>query len=131
LFRRCLRRLRHICGHHNVLPSSHIISDGLEKTGDGPVAYGGFTDVWEGLLGGEKVCVKVMRVCGTNTDNQEEPMTVRDVREPLVCSNVTNTFQVFLWRSSCLEETETSKCCAFLGRYVIDEAATTCLGVDV
>ena len=76
-----------------------------KKTSDDPVAYGGFADVWEGSLGGEKVCVKVLRVYNANANNQKEPMAVRDVREPLVRSNVTDTLQGLLWRSRCLEET--------------------------
>ena len=105
------------------------MSDGLRKTGDNPVAYGGFADVWEGSLGGEKVCVKVLRVYDANANNQKETMAVRDVREPLVCSNVTDTFQAFLWRSRCLEETATCKCCTFPGCYDVD-AVAACLGVD-
>ena len=51
--------------------------------------------MWEGLLGDKKVCVKVMRVYGSNMNNQKEPMAVRDAREPLVCPNVTDTLKVF------------------------------------
>lgn len=62
LFRRCLRRLRLICGHHHVLPPSHVIREGPTKTSQNPVAFGGFADVWEGIHEGEKVCVKAMRL---------------------------------------------------------------------
>ncbi|KAF9789434.1 kinase-like domain-containing protein [Thelephora terrestris] len=75
LFRRCLRRLRLICAHHNVLPSSHIVREGLRKTSDNPVAFGGFADVWEGKYEGRKVCVKALRVHNpnTSTDNALAP----------------------------------------------------------
>lgn len=71
LFRRCLRTLRFICANHNVFPSSHIMREGLKKTGDNPVAFGGFADVWEGTYGGEKVCVKALRIynVGTSTNS--------------------------------------------------------------
>jgi len=29
--------------------------------GDRPVAFGGSADVWEGIYGGRKVCVKALR----------------------------------------------------------------------
>jgi len=128
LFRRCLRRLRHICGHHNVLPSSHIISDGLRKSGDSPVAFGGFADVWEGTFAGEKVCVKVLRVYNANTNNQKGPLAVCGIREFIVCLTNTDTAQAFLRGSSCLEEAETCKCCAFFGCY--DGAVTARVEVD-
>jgi len=47
--------------------------EGLKKTGDNPVAFGGFADVWEGTYGGKKVCVKALRIynvaASTNTPN--------------------------------------------------------------
>lgn len=62
VFRQCLRKLRAICGCHTTLPSSHTVSGDLKKLGDQPVACGGFADVWEGSLGGSRVCIKVLRV---------------------------------------------------------------------
>ena len=71
VFRQCLRKLRAICGCHTTLPSSHIVSGDLAKTGDHPIAIGGFADVWEGTLGGNRVCVKVLRV----TLNDDQSLT--------------------------------------------------------
>jgi hypothetical protein len=79
LFRRCLRRLRQICGHHNILPSSHIVSAGLETTSEHAIAYGGFADVWEGALGDEKVCIKVLRGFNTYANNPKKGAAVRDI----------------------------------------------------
>ena len=62
VFRRCLHKLRTICSRHAILPSSYTISGHLSRVGDGPVAFGGFSDVWEGLHNGVKVCIKHLRV---------------------------------------------------------------------
>jgi len=62
IFRQCLRKLRAICGYHKTLPSSHMISGDLARTGDNPIAFGGFTDVWQGSHGGRRVCVKALRI---------------------------------------------------------------------
>ena len=74
--RRRLRRLRHVCGHHNVLPSSYITSHGLRKTSDNLVAYGGLADVWEGTLKDRKVCVKVLRMYNANTNHPKGSLAV-------------------------------------------------------
>jgi hypothetical protein len=62
VYRQCLRKLRAICGSHSTLPSSYIISDGLTRTGEGAIEFGGFADVWQGVHCGKKVCIKVLRV---------------------------------------------------------------------
>ena len=62
VFRQCLRKLRTICGYHTILPSSHIISGDLVRTGESAFAHGGFADIWEGDHGGKKVCIKVLRL---------------------------------------------------------------------
>lgn len=80
LFRRCLRRLRQVCSQHNILPSSHTISDGLRTTSEHAVAYGGFADVWEGTLGSDKVCIKMLRIYNGNTNTQKRPLAVCTIR---------------------------------------------------
>lgn len=45
LYRKGLRALRKICGQARLLPTTHMLSDGLEKSGDMPAASGGFADV--------------------------------------------------------------------------------------
>ena len=60
--RRCLHKLRTICSHHAILPSSYTISGDLTQVGDDPVADGGFSDVWKGTYNGHKVCIKNLRV---------------------------------------------------------------------
>ena len=62
VFRRCLRKLQAICGHHMTLPSSYTLSGDLARVGNRPVAGGGSADVWEGVHGSRKVCVKALRL---------------------------------------------------------------------
>ncbi|KAF9785470.1 kinase-like domain-containing protein [Thelephora terrestris] len=58
IFRRCLHKLRTLCGHNAILPSSYTISGSLSRVGDDPVGGGGFSDVWKGIHNGRKVCIK-------------------------------------------------------------------------
>ena len=60
--RRCLRKLQVICSGNMTLPSSYTVSSDLARVGDGPVAFGGYADVWEGTHCDRKVCIKVLRV---------------------------------------------------------------------
>ena len=56
--RRCLHKLQAICSHSRILPSSYIISGGLVRVGDYPVASTNLSDVWQGTHGSTKVCIK-------------------------------------------------------------------------
>lgn len=78
-----------------MLPSSHIISKGLKRTGKTPIAYGGFADVWGGTYEARKVCVKSLRMysntnTNTNTNtianNQNNVFAVCDIRNLPVLS---------------------------------------------
>ena len=62
VFRWCLHKLRTICSHHSILPSSYTISGNLTRVGDNPVAFGGFSKVWQGIHKGRKVCIKRLRL---------------------------------------------------------------------
>ena len=62
VYRQCLRKLRAICGHHTILPASHIITGNLFRTEEDPFTSGGFADLWKGDHDGNKVCIKVLRV---------------------------------------------------------------------
>ena len=74
--RLCLHKLQAICSHHGILPSSHIISGGLTKLGDYPVASGGFAEVWEGMYKKTKVCIKCPRI---NTRDRQDIEKVNDL----------------------------------------------------
>jgi len=65
--RECLKKLQAICGHHATLPSSYIVSGpAIARLGDHPTTLGGIADVWEGTYRGEKVSIKILRVCMKN-----------------------------------------------------------------
>ena len=67
--RRCLHTLQAVCSNHGILPSSHIVSGGIAKIGDYPVASTNLSDVWEGTHKGTKVCIKHPRI--TIKDRQQ------------------------------------------------------------
>ena len=56
------KRFRQLCGWNGLLPSSHIIPETLVRTTEYPVAYGGFSDVWEGIYNDERVAIKALRI---------------------------------------------------------------------
>ena len=70
--RLCLLKLRAICSHRGILPSSHIISGGLTKLGDYPVASGNFGEVWEGEYDSTKVCIKCPRITVRDRQDMEK-----------------------------------------------------------
>jgi mitogen-activated protein kinase kinase kinase len=72
VFRRCLHKLRTICGRHAMLPSSYTISGDLSRVGDDPVGGGNFSDVWKGSHNGRKVCIKDPRFHVQNRDAVEK-----------------------------------------------------------
>ena len=57
-----------------ILPSSHIITGGLVRTDEFPLARGGFADVWTGDHCGNKVSIKVLRI---SRDNDSSLIKVR------------------------------------------------------
>jgi hypothetical protein len=54
--------LGNVCSAIGRLPTSSVISDGLEERGSIAVASGGFTDIWRGCLGGAPVAIKAFRI---------------------------------------------------------------------
>lgn len=65
LWRRCLKYLCRICGHHRLLPASYKLTSGLRK-GDRPIGNGGFAEVWKGSYNGRQVAIKVLKVYETS-----------------------------------------------------------------
>jgi hypothetical protein len=59
--RKCVRELSSICGAAGILPTSYTLSSDLNISRD-PFTEGGYGDVYEGTLGGLKVCIKRVRV---------------------------------------------------------------------
>ena len=56
------KRVRQLCGWTGFLPTSHVIPEGLIRTTGGPVACGGFSDVWEGIYDEKRVAIKALRL---------------------------------------------------------------------
>lgn len=54
--------MRRICGRCAILPSSHLISEGLDITSEEAKGYGGFSEVFQGTLNGALVAVKVFKL---------------------------------------------------------------------
>ncbi|KAK0190062.1 kinase-like domain-containing protein [Armillaria mellea] len=86
-YRKCLQAL---CKARNVVPSSLLIRD-LTREGDNPIASGGFADIWQGHLHDTQVCLKVLRVFGTEEQKArvlrgfcQEALVWRQLRHPNV-----------------------------------------------
>ena len=58
LHTRALIKLSRISG---LYPESMILK-GIKLVGDAAVKSGGFADVWRALLGGQEICVKILKV---------------------------------------------------------------------
>ena len=54
--------LGNVCSGIQRLPTSAVLSTGLEKRGNIAVASGGFTDIWRGDLGDLRVAIKAFRI---------------------------------------------------------------------
>lgn len=51
-----------VCSAIQRLPTSAVLSEGLEKNGTMAVASGGLTDIWRGDLGNNRVAIKAFRI---------------------------------------------------------------------
>ena len=56
------KKFRQLCGRAGQLPASHIISDGLIKATEHPIASGDSADVWEGRYDNTRVAIKALRI---------------------------------------------------------------------
>jgi len=57
-----LDALQNLSAAVGKIPSSVLISEGLERTGNLAKSYGVYADVWGGLYGGARVAIKALRV---------------------------------------------------------------------
>ncbi|KAF8182998.1 kinase-like domain-containing protein, partial [Mycena galopus ATCC 62051] len=57
-----LKALRKLSIASDLIPGCFSLSDCLQLVGSHPVAAGSFGDVWKGLVRGQTVCVKIIRV---------------------------------------------------------------------
>jgi len=74
IFQKCLSKLQAICGDSMTLPSSYTVSGDIARVGGHPITFGSLADVWEGVYGGRKVCVKVLKI---SVDDDQTLMKVR------------------------------------------------------
>ena len=75
-FQKCLHELRHLCGSRRILPASYAILPSFLSIGHQPVASGGPGDIYEGMFGGLKVCVKRIRVYSKSSPTSTEATEV-------------------------------------------------------
>jgi hypothetical protein len=61
-----VRMLRRACGLLGLLPTSHVLSEGLMKTSERALFHGGYAEIWRGTLGTREVAIKVLRVYSTD-----------------------------------------------------------------
>jgi len=57
-----LKALGEVCGTFDQLPTSAVISAGLEKHGATPITTGGLADIWPGVHNSKRVVIKEFRV---------------------------------------------------------------------
>lgn len=80
--------LGNMCSAIQRLPTSALLSTGLEKRGNIAVASGGFTDVWRGDLGELRVAIKVFRIYPAQNLRDAKEVRNQSMRE--VCSRKKN-----------------------------------------
>jgi len=75
-----VRTLVRICTRTGQLPRSYLLSTpALEKLGTTPVAYGGFSDVWCGKYGDQRVALKVFRLSESDDTSITRKAFIREV----------------------------------------------------
>jgi serine/threonine protein kinase len=52
-----------------MLPTSHILAEGIETIGNKPYNSGGFADVWRGRFKGRDVAIKVLKIYATSSED--------------------------------------------------------------
>lgn len=123
----CLHKLQAICIHHSILPSSHVLLGKLTKVGDEPVASSWFSDVWQGVHNGKKVCVKSLRRTIQNLQTIEKVnICYRHIfshllKHPRCCTGV-------LQGSSCVEKAKASERRSL--HWCYDKPHATCVRMD-
>jgi hypothetical protein len=99
---------------------------GLQLPGKYPVACGAYGDVWKGLLRGEDVSVKVVRVSDRSVIESLLKVSKQWLAIP-VCSLLVG----FLSRSDHLEPVFPSECLAILWHILFRPTDLPCLALDV
>ena len=76
--------LGNVCSAIERLPTSAVLSDGLNRQGDIAVASGGSTDIWQGDHRGEQVAIKAFRIHPAQKLREAKEVRIQSVWE--VCS---------------------------------------------
>ncbi|KAK0439163.1 hypothetical protein EV421DRAFT_872811 [Armillaria borealis] len=85
-----MKCLRALCKARNAVPSSLFLRDVTREEGF-PIAGGGFADIWKGRRHDTQVCLKVLRIFGTEEQRAkvlryfcQEALVWRQLRHPNV-----------------------------------------------
>ena len=73
--------LGNVCSAIERLPTSAILSAGLEKHGNVAVASGGFTDIWRGEYDATQVAIKAFRLHPTQNLKEAKEVSMSSVSE--------------------------------------------------
>jgi len=69
--------LGEVCSATERLPTSALLSTGLEKRGNIAVASGGFTDIWRGEYCSTQVAIKAFRIYPAHNLKQAKQVSIR------------------------------------------------------
>jgi len=89
-----------VCSATERLPTSAVLTAGLEKRGTIAVASGGFTDIWQGYYNEAQVAIKDLRIYPAQ--NLKETKEV-NIPSPLEVSSLTK-FTDFVETGAGVEE---------------------------
>lgn len=75
-----MRVLRSLSGSWGLLPASYTLQGEVEVSDSKEWIYAGYSEVWRGTLGCEKVAIKVIKI--TRTADREKLKKVRVATQP-------------------------------------------------
>ena len=75
--------LGNLCSEIQQLPTSTLLTTGLEKRGNIAVASGGITDIWRGELGDLRVAIKAFRIYPTQNLKEAKEVSTASTRVSL------------------------------------------------
>ena len=70
-----------MCSATVRLPTSAVLSAGLEKRGNIAVASGGLTDIWRGQYNSAQVAVKAFRIYPAQNLKEAKEVSLQSTRE--------------------------------------------------
>jgi len=89
-----------VCSATERLPTSAVVSTGLEKRGTFAVASGGSTDIWRGEYNGAQVVIKAFRIYPAQNLREAKEVSIQS---PLKVCSLTK-FTVFVATGAGMEE---------------------------